>query len=1051
MKRKIKAMWTVSFLMISGFAGILNFGSENAQAPTNVSGIQYDGSGGPWNLTGSPYTVIGDVTVPTGETLTIEPGVQVKFDGYYRIIADGNLTAVGLDTSRIIMTSNMPFPSPGDWGSIKINSTGRVEIIYCDISYGFFGIDIEGSSNNTIANTNIFFNDFAGISIWLSSNNTITNNGFSNNSWFGLDLWDTTSNTITGNNFTNNGIFISGNKLSHFNSHDISTNNTVNGKPLYYYKDCSGFDIDGISIGQLILANCKDINVKNLEINNTDVGIEVAYSSNITIIGNNLSNNWGSIHLETSLNNHIINNNVSSSYYFGLGLWSSTNNVISNNNISSNNFIGINIVSSLNNVIIDNDILSNGLGISARTSSNNTIISNNASNNGMGIDFYYSWNNTILNNTASYNVISQGIRVAESDYNRFENNTLMYNENNGIYLYNSTHNRIIGNNASYNLNFHGISIEESNFNYIANNNVTSNYFQGIWVGFSQYNTLLNNTLINNSHSGIYLDFATYNAIIKNNATNSIVFNGISIAMGGNNYIANNTAISNNENGIALWSSNNNIIEYNNASDNLNYDGVYLGNSDKAVIKDNTVTNNSGVGISLWFSDYANIENNNLSLNVEGIRIDKSNFLSIESNRITNNSLGIVMMPSSNTTIRENMILNNSLDGISIKGDDNYIVNNNFSSNLNGIELAQGFSNTIAYNNITSNNNLGINVTGVSINNNQFHHNNFINNTYDHAEDGYSNFWNTNCEGNYWDNWTGPDIDFNGIVDLPYNISGGGNKDYYPLTSPAVFRHTAPPTNITVRLEGPSLENVNITWDLSIDEGSCNNIIQNYAVYYGSIYGSEGKGYSFLAEVPNGTTYYVHGNAGKGDSNTYFYFVQVNDSCGYGIKNDTQVAKFNRELDVGMHLISVPLILENETLDFALQTLKYDTVWYYNNTDLFDPWKSYSPLKMFNDLMIVNRTMALWVNVTEGGNLTMVGIVPKATSIELKQGWNFVGYPSFIERTVAETLSVVNYERIEGYSQSPPEYLRIYSDGDFMIAGYGYWLKVSTDATWTLTN
>jgi hypothetical protein len=96
-------------------------------------------------------------------------------------------------------------------------------------------------------------------------------------------------------------------------------------------------------------------------------------------------------------------------------------------------------------------------------------------------------------------------------------------------------------------------------------------------------------------------------------------------------------------------------------------------------------------------------------------------------------------------------------------------------------------------------------------------------------------------------------------------------------------------------------------------------------------------------------------------------------------------------------------------------------------------------------------MALWINLTDDCNLTVAGVVPKATSILLKTGWNFIGYPSFMERFMADALSGMDVERIEGYSQLLPQNLRIYSDGDIMIPGYGYWIKVGTDSIWTVMN
>jgi len=56
-------------------------------------GIVYDGHGGP--LRAGSYTVMCDVEIPVGETLTIEPGTHVAFKQNCKLIANGILNANG--------------------------------------------------------------------------------------------------------------------------------------------------------------------------------------------------------------------------------------------------------------------------------------------------------------------------------------------------------------------------------------------------------------------------------------------------------------------------------------------------------------------------------------------------------------------------------------------------------------------------------------------------------------------------------------------------------------------------------------------------------------------------------------------------------------------------------------------------------------------------------------------------------------------------------------------------------------------------------------------
>jgi hypothetical protein len=278
----------------------------------------------------------------------------------------------------------------------------------------------------------------------------------------------------------------------------------------------------------------------------------------------------------------------------------------------------------------------------------------------------------------------------------------------------------------------------------------------------------------------------------------------------------------------------------------------------------------------------------------------------------------------------------------------------------------------------------------------------------------------------------------------------GNWDIY-FTTTNFPPPIEPPTILSAELTGDNLENVTISWDASLNDSV---EVGNYAVYYDTSYESNGLGYDFLTEVPasGASRYYLTVQGiGEGDPNNYFFYVQANSTTGFGFaRNDTQVAKFTRSLAAGTQLVSIPLVLNNTNIPYVLQTIDFEAAWYYNNTDILDPWKSYNPAKSLNDLTTIDRTMAFWVRVTEDSNLTVAGVVPKATDIELKSGWNFVGYPSFIERNVSVALTVP-YQRIEGPDNAPPQNLKLYLGDSIMRPGFGFWVKVQSNQTWTLIN
>lgn len=191
----------------------------------NVSGL--------W-IKGNTYRVTGNIIVPENTTLTIEEGVEVKFDGYYSLIINGTLLANGSVKNYIKFTSNKTSPTNKDWNQIVINSKENSKIDYSIIEYGKIknddniglinvtgnliltnsiiknseqsAISIRNAGNLTVKNNKIY--DCAyGFSIYTTGKVIIENNEIYNHVWIGINIYQASTSSIFKNNIIHDCIY----------------------------------------------------------------------------------------------------------------------------------------------------------------------------------------------------------------------------------------------------------------------------------------------------------------------------------------------------------------------------------------------------------------------------------------------------------------------------------------------------------------------------------------------------------------------------------------------------------------------------------------------------------------------------------------------------------------------------------------------------------------------------------------------------------------------------------------------------------------------------
>ena len=328
--------------------------------------------------------------------------------------------------------SSNPSPDAG----IKFKNTSNGTIISNNLTNNGIWL-LEYSKNNTILD-NFLLNNTDG-AIYLNNhcnNNTISNNTITCSKGGAMMLVYSDNNNISKNTLIsyNNGIYLSNcinttvvsNKMSGNGGLDIRgnfaqvsscrvINNTINNKPIYYYVHEKGLDANSFRrAGQVILINCSNSLISNLNVSHTSTGL----------------------YLHSSVNNTISNITAKEIITFGIVLVTECNN----NSISESLINGADRGIHLGDNCDDNEIFLNKVnnsnrGIYLRSDCfNNEVLNNTLKNNLYGISLYESSDNSFLENII-YNNTRNGIDLDYySDYNNFTKNRIIDNMLVGAYI-----------------------------------------------------------------------------------------------------------------------------------------------------------------------------------------------------------------------------------------------------------------------------------------------------------------------------------------------------------------------------------------------------------------------------------------------------------------------------------------------------------------------------------------------------------------------------------------------------------------------------------------
>ncbi len=107
-----------------------------------------------WNKTGNPHIVTGDITIPKGSSLTVGPGVEIRFKrdindrhglNFFdlEVLVEGELIVNGAENDTVVFTSDSESPRWTDWQGLVIRGPdARAELNVTRVEYANEGIKV---------------------------------------------------------------------------------------------------------------------------------------------------------------------------------------------------------------------------------------------------------------------------------------------------------------------------------------------------------------------------------------------------------------------------------------------------------------------------------------------------------------------------------------------------------------------------------------------------------------------------------------------------------------------------------------------------------------------------------------------------------------------------------------------------------------------------------------------------------------------------------------------------------------------------------------------
>jgi hypothetical protein len=265
----------------------------------------------------------------------------------------------------------------------------------------------------------------------------------------------------------------------------------------------------------------------------------------------------------------------------------------------------------------------------------------------------------------------------------------------------------------------------------------------------------------------------------------------------------------------------------------------------------------------------------------------------------------------------------------------------------------------------------------------------------------------------------------------------------------------PATNARAELDGTC---VRIYWDASVSTD-----VDQYEVYWAmNSWDPSGDSYANMIFAGLNTDCY-HSNVGVNNPQTYYYQVRTYDLAGHEVRTAIQAVKIGSTQSIfanpsGWFLMGLSLQVSNNSVEYLLKGQglpgNCDHIMLHRGGQWLH-WAPYWPPSL-NTLTYILTGESFWMHFTGNSRWCVAGRVLDYV-VPFDAGWTLVAYP-FAQRfkTSGEIMSHLaancpDYDQMLIANHTQPYRIAIPSGTENIYDYQGFWIHVTADTAWTVTN